>query len=122
MIIFKILPIKKDCRIKSTAENFLNAGPFAYSLSYMNVIFRNCEITHTGNNLIYLYAKTNNNSQILFENCTVNKTEGTLLTGYNLKGAPEDTSLDVIFKNSTVNKELAVDENANPEKIRITYN
>ena len=112
----------EDCRIKSTAENFLYAGPFAYSLSYMNVIFRNCEITHTGNNLIYLYAKTNNNSQILFENCTVNKTEGTLLTGWNLKGAPEDTSLDVIFKNSTVNKELAVDENANPEKIRITYN
>ena len=45
-----------------------------------------------------------------------------MLTGWNLKGAPEDTSLDVIFKNSTVNKELAVDENANPEKIRITYN
>ena len=112
----------EDCNIKSTAENLLYVGPHAYSLSYLNVIFRNCDITHTGSNFIYLYAKTNNNSQILFENCTVNKTEGTLLTGWNMRGLPEDTSLDVIFKNSTVNKELAVDENNNPEKIRITYN
>ena len=87
----------------------------------MNLIFKGCEITHTGKNLINLYAKTNNNSQILFEESTVNKEEGALLAGYNIKGAPEGTSLDIIFRNSTVNKELAVDENVKPEQIRIVY-
>ena len=111
----------EKCKIHSTAENFIYVGPFAYSLNYMNLIFKGCEITHTGKNLINLYAKTNNNSQILFEESTVNKEEGALLAGYNIKGAPEGTSLDIIFRNSTVNKELAVDENVKPEQIRIVY-
>ena len=52
---------------------------------------------------------------------TINKTEGTLLAGFNLKDAPESTFIDIIFRNSTVNKELAVDENVKPEQIRIVY-
>ena len=111
----------EKCKIHSTADNFIYVGPFGYSYNYISLIFKECDITHTGQNLIYLMAKPNNNSQILFEDSTVNKSAGALLMGGNLKGAPEDTSIDIIFRNSTVNKELAVDENAKPEQIRITY-
>lgn len=107
------------CNIHSTADNFIYIGPFAYSVNYINLIFQDCDITHTGKNLIYLYAKTNKNSQILFENSKINKTEGTLLTGYGLKGMSPETSLDVIFKNSVISKELVIDENLNPELVRI---
>ena len=74
-----------------------------------------------GKNLIYLFGKAKDNSQILFEDSTIHKEEGTLLTGYSLKTAPDDMSLDIIFRNSTVNRELEVNENINPEQIRITY-
>ena len=110
----------ETCKINSTADNFIYVGPFAYSINYINLMFKDCDITHAGNNLIYLYAKTNNNSQILFENSNINKQEGTLLTGYGLKGASQEISLDVLFRNSTINKELDVDENLNPDLIRIS--
>ena len=38
------------CRINSTADNFIYVGPHAYSINYMNLIFKECDITHTGNN------------------------------------------------------------------------
>ena len=111
----------EKCTIGSTAEHFIYVGPLVQSDEYLNVIFKECDITHMGKNLIYLFGKAKDNSQILFEDSTIHKEEGTLLTGYSLKTAPDDMSLDIIFRNSTVNRELEVNENINPEQIRITY-
>ena len=35
------------------AEKFINFGPFTYTTGYIDLSFQNCNITHTGENLIY---------------------------------------------------------------------
>ena len=113
------------CKINSTADEFIHTGPFVYSTDYLNLVFNNCEITHTGDKFIYLYAKTNGKSQILFNNCTVNKSKGTLVTGWDLKGVGYknslEMSLDITFKNTKINRDLKLDPDLNPKLVRITY-
>ena len=121
----KVSILFDNCKIKSTADEFIHTGPFVYSTDYLNLVFNNCEITHTGDKFIYLYAKTNGKSQILFNNCTVNKSKGTLITGWDLKGTGYknslEMSLDLTFKNTKINRDLKVDPDIKPELVRITY-
>ena len=121
----KVSILFDNCKIKSTADEFIHTGPFVYSTDYLDLVFNNCEITHTGDKFIYLYAKTNGKSQILFNNCTVNKSKGTLITGWDLKGTGYknslEMSLDVIFRKTKINRDLKIDPDANPKLVRVSY-
>lgn len=114
----------ENCKISSSAENFLTTGPFAGTNDKLNVEFKNCEITHTGNNLIYLLARPLKDSTILFDNCKINKTGGVIATGYNGYGYGDianDVSLNIVFRNTTIDKSVAgIDtKNLNPDLIHI---
>ena len=110
-----------DCDIQSTAEKFIYFGPYTYTTGYLDLCFYNCNITHTGENLIYSMGRAIDDSIIEFDNCTVNKNSGKIITGYgNLAGATE-TSLDILFKGGSVNKELDTSWCGDANVIRIKY-
>ena len=110
-----------DCNIKSSAENLIHLGPYAYCKAYIDLNFTNCEITHTGENLIYSYGKATDESIIEFDNCTINKESGKVITGWaNVVDEPT-TSLDIIFKGGSVNKELDTSWCGDSGYIRIKY-
>ncbi len=69
----------ENCTFYSTGNFFLNAGPMAYSEGYMNYTFKNCSITHLGNNLVQTTATVYNGSQIVFDHCSINKAVNTSL-------------------------------------------
>jgi hypothetical protein len=110
------------CTLNSTVDNFLYIGPFVYSLGITNIEFKDSTINHTGDNLIYLYAKPRDDSWIRFNNCKINKSNGTLITGYSMSTSANDISLSVLFENgTTVDKNLAVDSHINPDTLKIFY-
>jgi len=114
----------ENCTMKSNAESFLQFGPYGYSLDYINITFKGCEITHTGANLIGFTAFPNANSQILFDGCTVKKTSGMLVKWVSnsyLAGKKEAVSVDVIFRGTTVNKSLGVDTTVESKYARLTF-
>ena len=94
-----------DCDINSTAKDFIYIGPFAYSVGYLNMNFNNCNITHTGTNFIFSYGRTSEDSIIEFDNCTINKDSGALIAGSSVKDESA-TSLNVVFKGGSINREL----------------
>ena len=111
-----------NCTIASSASDFIYLGPNAYTKGYMNLKFNNCNITHTGDNFIYSYGRATNESVIKFDNCTVNKNSGKLITGNGKVGGDDDvTSLDVIFKGGVVNKDLDASWCKDTNVIRIKY-
>lgn len=111
-----------NCTIASSASDFIYLGPNAYTKGYMNLKFNNCNITHTGDNFIYSYGRATNESVIKFDNCTVNKNSGKLITGTGKVGGDDDvTSLDVIFKGGVVNKDLDASWCKDTNVIRIKY-
>lgn len=64
----------EDCIINSSAVTFIDIGPYGYSEpNHINLIFRNCNITHTGNVFLKLTSPTTDGSQVFFDNCSVNK-------------------------------------------------
>ena len=83
--------------------------------------FTNCNITHTGENLIYSYGKATEESIIEFDNCTVHKESGALITGSGSPANETTTSLDIIFKGGSVNKELDTSWCGDTDYIRIKY-
>ncbi len=115
----------EDCSIRSSQEEFLYIGPWVRSLEYINVVFRNCEITHTGNKLIYLYARTKTNSRVLFENCTINKTNGWLVSGYSgydFGDEGKTVSLDIIFRNTKLDASVVADNKITySDKVHVIY-
>ena len=112
----------KNCKINSTYENFIHVGPFAYSVGCTKIKFEDCNITHTGKSLIYLYSKANNNSSIDFENCTINKTTGNISSGWlNLTNSSEDISVDIRFKGCQVDKSLPKTTQGDETKVRVTF-
>ena len=110
-----------DCNIKSSAENLIHLGPYAYCKAYIDLNFTNCEITHTGENLIYSYGDATDESIIEFDNCTINKESGKVITGYGNVVNEPTTSLDIIFKGGSVNKELDTSWCGDSGYIRIKY-
>ncbi len=113
-----------NCTINSSAENIIHTGPFAYSTDYMNIEFKDCDITHTGANIIGFVSLPSKNSQILFDHCTINKTSGALvkwLTNYTRAQNIDKISVDVIFKNSTVNKSLEIDREVPETYARVQF-
>ena len=94
-----------DCDIQSTAEKFIYLGPYAYTTGYVDLSFKNCTITHTGENLIYSMGRAIDDSIIEFDNCTINKESGALITGSSVKDESA-TSLNVVFKGGSINREL----------------
>lgn len=90
----------EDCIINSSYNIFLDIGPYGYSApAPINLTFKNCVINHTGNTLIYMTSETTDGSQVLFENCTVNKAIDT-----NFKRNPELIKV----KDSTENRDAAI--------------
>ncbi|MCR5214799.1 MAG: hypothetical protein K6E10_10305 [Eubacterium sp.] len=83
-------------------------------------MFKDCTITHTGSDLLYLYGKPNVDSQIMFENCIVNKSGGKLLSGYNMQGSLDVIRLNPGFNNTAIDRNLAVDT-INEEMVKISY-
>jgi len=65
----------ENCKIRSTADKFLEVGPFTYSSGYLNVEVKNCDITYTGKKFIQITSKTSADSRVLFNNCTVNNSK-----------------------------------------------
>lgn len=113
----------ENCTMKSDAGNFLQIGPFAYSSGVVNVKFVNCEITHTGSNFIYMYAKPSDNSEISFEGCTITKSTGKLISwesGYNLTNLLSSISVEVKFKSTDVDMNLEI-QNINTDKFKVIF-
>jgi len=93
----------EDCTINSTADVFIDIGPFAYSdPSHINLIFRNCAITHTGRKFINQTAKTSAGSQVLFDGCTINKQVDTSINPNLIKVINEGKLLDTSIKGYSV--------------------
>jgi len=114
----------ENCKINSSAENVIYTGPFAGNIDYINVQFKDCEITHTGENLVGFFSMPAKDSQILFENCTINKNSGTLvkwLTNYSRPQNVDKISVDVIFRNTEYNASLEIDNSVDVEHARITF-
>ncbi len=104
--------IFENCKISSTASSFIYVGAFSQDINPVNLQFKDCEITQSGDgNLMYFYAKPTGNSQILFDHCTINKTQGHLLKfdDADLSGIKDKVELEVLFSSSTINTNLAVD-------------
>jgi len=116
--------IFEDCTINSSAENFVYVGREAYSAEYINIQFKNCAITHTGDNLIGIFSFPNKDSLILFENCTINKTNGSLLKwilNYNRAANMNKISIDIEFKGGDVDSSLAIDNTVPDTYARVIF-
>ena len=112
----------KNCKINSAFDSFIYVGPFAYSEGYTKIKFENCDITHTGTNLVYLYSKVKNNSIFEFNNCKINKTSGNISSGWlNLANSEEDISVDIKFKGCDVDKGLTKTTQGDESKVRVTF-
>ena len=112
--------IFNNCRIKSSMENFFTVGVYVYHKNYLDIRFQNCVIEHTGENLIRFVATPNGNSQILFENCQINKNSGYLLKLFQLSSL-SDASVDVKFIGTEIDKNLLIDEKLDATKVRVQY-
>lgn len=112
----------ENCDINSSAEMFIETKNIERSSrKYLNLIFKNCQITHTGNALIYFSSFCGDDSQILFDGCTISKSQGLGVTGNNLKGAGESVSTDIIFRNTTLTNPISCDNNLPTSLIRVRY-
>ena len=112
----------ENCKINSSAENLIYTGPNAGDIDYINVQFKNCEITHTGENLVGFFSLPANNSQILFENCTIDKNSGALvkwLLNYYRPQNVDRISVDVIFRNTGYKASLEIDNSVDAQYARI---
>ena len=110
-----------DCTMFSSAENFMHIGVNAYSRDYMDIVFNNCKITHTGERFMYLYGKPVGNSKMEFHNCEIVKDTGVLLGGWlKISDCPE-TSLQILFDNTTFSKELDDSYAEDQSKVKILY-
>ena len=114
----------ENCKINSSAENVIYTGPFAGNIDYINIQFKDCEITHTGANLVGFFALPAKDSQILFENCTIHKNTGALvkwLTNYSRPQNVDKISVDVIFRNTEYNASLEIDNSVDAQYARIIF-
>jgi len=114
----------ENCKINSTSDNFIKNGPYAKLYDYVDFRFRNCEITHSGKNLIYFSAEPTTNSQFLFEECSIKNTTECLTqweTGYWAEQARQYISVDVIFRNTDIDKKLKVDTAVDASKARVSF-
>jgi|GEM_PF-4883557 len=112
--------IFEDCTIHSAADAFIYAGPAVYSKGELKLTFTGCDITHSGNELLYLYAKPGGDSQITFDGCTIHKTSGVLISGWDLAHSEENAKLTVLFKDSEIAKSLTEDLDFDPAHIKIS--
>ena len=116
------LLIFENCKINSTYDKFLELGAWTYSIGNANIIFRNCSITHTGKTFLYITSSPLKGSQILFDNCTINKYSGTLLSGYRHGDKKPEWLLNIIFSKTETNQNLTIDEkNIDYDVIHIIY-
>lgn len=117
--------IFEDCTINSTANNLIYVGAFSEDLNHIDLQFKNCQISQSGEgNLMYFYAKPNGDSKILFDSCSINKSQGNLLKfdDADLDALKDKISLDIRFIQSSVNTDLAIDAaGIGDEQIRIFY-
>ena len=110
-----------NCKIASTADNFIHMGQTAGERNYGHMIFNNCEITHTGNSFFYLYGKPIGNSSVEFNDCTINKDTGTFLSGVGKLADFENVALSITLKNTKLSKELDVSYAEDQSKVKVIY-
>ena len=114
----------ENCKIRSTAENLIRTGLNAGDTQNLSITFKNCEITHTGANLIGFFSLPGENSRILFEDCTINKNSGSLtkwLTNYYRAQLKDKISIDIIFRKTTVDRTLGIDNAVDADHARVTF-
>ena len=111
----------ENCTMFSSAENFIHMGGNASTRDYLNIVFNNCNITHTGERFMYLYGKPTGNSKIEFHNCNIKKDTGVLLGGWLTVSDCPETSLQILFDNTTFSKELDASYAEDQSKVKIVY-
>ena len=113
-----------NCTINSTAENLIYTGQWGYEVKNLKIRFTECDITHTGDNLIGFFALPADNSLIEFDNCKIIKNRGALikwLVNYNRAALKDKISVDVKFKNTVVDRSLEIDNAVDAEHARIIF-
>ena len=114
----------ENCKLNSTSDVFITNGPYAKMYDYVDFQFKNCEITHSGNTLIYFSAEPTINSKFLFEGCSIINTKEWLTrweTGYWAELNRPYASVDVIFKNTDVDRSLKIDSAVGPTQARVSF-
>lgn len=110
-----------NCTMSSSAENFIHVGANAYTRDYLNIVFDNCNITHTGERFMYLYGKPIGKSKVEFHNCNIKKDTGVLLGGWQTVSDCPETSLQILFDNTTFSQELDASYAEDQSKVKILY-
>ena len=113
--------IYDNCTMSSSAENFIHMGGNVSTRDYLNIVFNNCNITHTGERFMYLYGKPTGNSKVEFHNCNIKKDTGVLLGGWLTVSAYPETSLEILFDNTTFSKELDASYAEDQSKVKVLY-
>ncbi|MBO4477959.1 MAG: hypothetical protein J5757_06490 [Lachnospiraceae bacterium] len=106
----------EDCVIRSSSEKMLEFGPYAYSTEYIEVAFKNCDITLSGKNLIYMWSKTTEGSTVMFDNCVIRRTDGVLVDGW---AVDDRARLDIVLRNTKMDSTLVPAKNINTDNIRV---
>ncbi len=106
----------EDCVIRSASDKMLEFGPYAYSLDHIDVFFKNCDITFTGKSLIYMYAKTTAGSRVLFDECSIRSTSGTMVDGWSVD---DKAYLDIVLRNTKTDKTLVTSTNIKSKNVKI---
>lgn len=87
----------ENCTFNSTGGYFFNVGPTTNTVGYINFTFKNCQITHTGKNLVQKTASTTAGSQVVFDSCTINKQVDTSVDPTLFKVTNQSNLLDTTF-------------------------
>ena len=96
----------EDCKIKTTAENFITVGLYAYNTALVDILFKNCELDLSDSTMLYMIARTKAGSRIRFEDSTIFKTEGKMVDGKYAFGDAEGAGISIEYKNTEVDKTL----------------
>ena len=109
-----------NCKINSTRDKFIFLGPWYYSTGTMNVEFNKCDINLGAGTIVDILGMPIGESKIVFNDCNLLKEEGTIITGNKLE-TKDNLKLDIIFKNTEVNKNLDDSYVAQDDRIKILY-
>jgi len=113
-----------NCTINSSADKFISTGPFYYSVDYFDLQFKNCNITHSGANLISFISMPGNGAKILFDGCTINKTSGMLVNwvkNTNIQSKMSLISGSVTFNNTNVDKTLGIGSEVDSSHLSVSW-
>jgi hypothetical protein len=110
-----------NCEINSSADRFIEFGPFAYSTGYINVGFNNCKMNMSGNTIMYMYGKPSGSATVDFTNCNVTSTDTKLLDGYGNITDKSDVALAVKFSKCNLSNPLDDSYKGTGNNVKVIY-